>query len=208
MKRVGTRQEGYALVTAIVMLGIMLMVGLTVVSLGDTQAKRSGEQRIRESSLNLAEGVLYGQGFVLAHNWPGSAGNAYPPTCTEAAAAGLQCPNRDTLAAANSSTKAAAAFDATLTRHRGRPSEPADPLIGRSPAPRRGDGIYSYTTSQGRRWRFVVRQGDGSISSRRGFTIRSAAATACSMPCVRTSSSWRSRPNHPRRCLRPSAGLA
>ena len=113
MTRLRQRQEGYALVTATVLLGIMLMVGLTVVSLGDTQTRRSGEQRIRESSLNLAEGVLYGQGFVLAHNWPGTVDKAYPPTCTEAAAAGLTCPNRDVLAAANSSTQAAAAFDAT-----------------------------------------------------------------------------------------------
>jgi Tfp pilus assembly protein PilX len=112
MTRLRRREDGYALVTAMVLLGVMLMVGLTVVSLGDTQAKRSGEQRIGESSLNLAEGVLYGQGFVLAQNWPNAATTAYPSQCTEAAPAGDQCPNRDTLAAANSSTKLAAVFDA------------------------------------------------------------------------------------------------
>ena len=113
MKRLRRHQEGYALVTATILLGIMLIVGLAVVSLGDTQTRRSGEQRIRESSLNLAEGVLYGQGFVLATRWPGTLSDAYPATCTQAAAAGTMCPNRDTLAVANSGTQAAAVFDAT-----------------------------------------------------------------------------------------------
>jgi hypothetical protein len=36
----------------------------------------------------------------------------------------------------------AAAFDATLVRTRGRPSEPTVPVLGRPPASRRGDGIY------------------------------------------------------------------
>ena len=113
MRRLGTGQDGYAVVTAMVLLGIMLMVGLSVISLGDTQAKRSGEQRIRESSLNLAEGVLYGQGFMLAKNWPAPGDAPYPSSCTQVAGAGTQCPNRDILAIANSSTDAAAAFDAT-----------------------------------------------------------------------------------------------
>src|SRR5215217_9389620 len=109
-------QDGYALVTATILLSIMLMVGLTVVALGDTQSKRSGEQRIRESSFNLAEGLLFGQGFVLASGWPDELAKAYPATCTQASplvtATGVRCPNRDTLATANSATKNAAAFTA------------------------------------------------------------------------------------------------
>jgi hypothetical protein len=110
------RQDGYALVTATILLSIMLMVGLAVVSLGDTQGKRSGEQRIRESSFTLSEGLLFGQGFVLASGWPDTVAKAYPSSCTETSAigtaAGIRCPNRDTLAAANSTTKNAAAFAA------------------------------------------------------------------------------------------------
>jgi hypothetical protein len=41
-----------------------------------------------------------------------------------------------------------------------------------------GDGIYSYETCQGARWRFTFRQSDGTMSSRRGFTSRKAAADA------------------------------
>jgi hypothetical protein len=44
----------------------------------------------------------------------------------------------------------------------------------------RRDGIYPYETERGTRSRFVFRQSDGSISSRRGFTSRRAA---CSRLC-------------------------
>ncbi len=40
------------------------------------------------------------------------------------------------------------------------------------------DGIYSYDTALGTRWRFAFRQSDGSLSTRRGFTSRTGAATA------------------------------
>jgi hypothetical protein len=64
----------------------------------------------------------------------------------------------------------AEAFDA---EQRLRPVAP--PPVG--PAAR-GDGIYSYGTTAGVRFRFVFRQSDGSLSSRRGFTSRRAAAVA------------------------------
>jgi hypothetical protein len=41
-----------------------------------------------------------------------------------------------------------------------------------------GDGVYAYSTRNGVRYRFVFRQSDGTISSRRGFASRRAAATA------------------------------
>ena len=40
------------------------------------------------------------------------------------------------------------------------------------------DGVYPYATNQGVRWRIVFRQSDGTLSSRRGFTSRTTAATA------------------------------
>jgi hypothetical protein len=41
-----------------------------------------------------------------------------------------------------------------------------------------GDGVYAYATRAGTRYRFVFRQSDGALSTRRGFTSRRAAATA------------------------------
>jgi Tfp pilus assembly protein PilX len=109
------RDEGYVLVTAIVLLGIMMTVGLAVMTLADSGTRRSREQRVRESALNLAEGVLYGQGFVLANNWPSAATAAYPTQCLSSGGpvtggGTIQCPNRDILSQANSSTPAAAVF--------------------------------------------------------------------------------------------------
>jgi hypothetical protein len=40
------------------------------------------------------------------------------------------------------------------------------------------DGVYPYTTRNGVRWRFVFRQSDGTMSSRRCFTSRRAATRA------------------------------
>ena len=47
-----------------------------------------------------------------------------------------------------------------------------------APASPNGDGIYPYGTRAGVRFRFVFRQSDGTMSSRRGFTSRRAAADA------------------------------
>jgi hypothetical protein len=41
-----------------------------------------------------------------------------------------------------------------------------------------GDGVYAYATGAGTRWRFVFRQSDGSLTTRRGFASRSAAVAA------------------------------
>ena len=39
-------------------------------------------------------------------------------------------------------------------------------------------GVYAYATSEGTRWRFVYRQSDGRLTTRRGFTSRTAAIAA------------------------------
>ena len=40
-------------------------------------------------------------------------------------------------------------------------------------------GVYAYETSAGSRWRFVYRQSDDRLTTRRGFRSRSTATTAC-----------------------------
>src|SRR4051812_11947717 len=42
---------------------------------------------------------------------------------------------------------------------------------------KRGDGVYVYETKDGSRYRFSFRQADGTLSTRRGFTSRRAAAS-------------------------------
>lgn len=75
----------------------------------------------------------------------------------------------------------AVSFDATLIRLPiGRPpGQPSSELKDRiENSQRRGDAIYAYRTAKGLRWRFVFRQSDGTLSTRRGFTSRKAAAAA------------------------------
>ena len=104
-------EQGSVLVIAIILVALMLSLGTASIAFVDGQTHRAAEQRARETALNLAEGVLYSQGFALARAWPGNAfsGGSVPVTCTSAIVQTL-CPDPNTLAAANSSAPAAANF--------------------------------------------------------------------------------------------------
>jgi Tfp pilus assembly protein PilX len=105
------REDGSILVISIVLMAVMIAIGLASFSFVDSGQRRAHEQRQRESSLNLTEGVLYSQGFALAQTWPGNAAGAaaIPSSCSSALVQAL-CPNPNTLAAGNSSTPASANF--------------------------------------------------------------------------------------------------
>ena len=112
MPRAARHEEaGSILVIAIILMAVMLSVALSTLAFVDGQQIRAVEQRERETALNLAEGVLYAQGFALARSWPGNAGEGdmVPSTCTSATVQSL-CPDPRTLAAANSATPASANF--------------------------------------------------------------------------------------------------
>lgn len=92
MRRLRTEQGGWALVTTMVLLGVLTAGGLATATVMDTQTQQSGLERRRESAFNLAEAGLNGQVFAMARDWPGQgmAGNPYP-TCTPAST-GTRCP--------------------------------------------------------------------------------------------------------------------
>lgn len=73
LTRLRRDEGGWALVTSIILLSIMIASGLAVASVVDTQTGASREQRVRETSFNLAESALSAQVFQLATpgNWPG-----------------------------------------------------------------------------------------------------------------------------------------
>ena len=77
-------EHGYAVVTALVLTTLMLTIGLAAFAFVDTEQKQSGRERERESRLNLTEGVLSSQIFLLSRNWPESALSAYPASCDQA----------------------------------------------------------------------------------------------------------------------------
>ena len=71
-------EHGYAVVTALVLSTLMLSIGLAAFAFVDTEQSASGRERERESRLNLTEGVLSSQIYVLSRNWPESVSSAYP----------------------------------------------------------------------------------------------------------------------------------
>jgi len=107
--RVGSEQ-GFALVTAIIVMGIMMTVGLAIFAYSDGQTTQTRLERVRESSFNLAERALEQQTFKLSRAWAGSPATAYPgPTipaggqsCSSAITFVL-CPNNAELISAGDS---------------------------------------------------------------------------------------------------------
>jgi Tfp pilus assembly protein PilX len=81
---IGSEQGGWAVVTAIVLLSVMLIMGLGLLALVDTQAKRSGKERVNDSTFNLAEGALNAEAFLISRSWPSTAPAA--TTCSTTAA--------------------------------------------------------------------------------------------------------------------------
>jgi hypothetical protein len=93
MKRL-SHESGAALVTAIIVTGIMLSIGLATLAWADNGFRTSGEERVRESAFNLADTVLDAQTYQLGRNWPKSS-NPFPPCSNTAQPAG--CPSEATL---------------------------------------------------------------------------------------------------------------
>ncbi len=66
-------EEGWTVVTAVLVMMMMMTFGLAAYSIVDTQTAESKGERNRESSFNLSEGALQQQGYVLGFNWPAAA---------------------------------------------------------------------------------------------------------------------------------------
>ena len=90
-------ERGWALVTSILVIGILVALSLPLLSLVDTQQAQTAHERKSESSFNLAEAALDASVFVLGKSWPAAPGTAHPPTC-DASSTSLKCPSADILA--------------------------------------------------------------------------------------------------------------
>ncbi len=138
--RRGPDERGSALVISIIAMGLMMMLGLTTLSLTDQQTRQSGVERVRESSFNLAEGALQQQGFLLGgKGWPKKASDELPLQCDQSDAAALnsRCPTPSSLV----TTAGTGAFDSPdyasgavwVTHVRDNvPVDPANPLAYRN----------------------------------------------------------------------------
>lgn len=98
--QVRTRDEaGWVVIVAVVVMTLMLGLGLAVAKVVDNQAKLSGTERIRESSFNMAEGLLTAEAKLLQRSWPskpmctGNAQGCALPTAAVNAAGANACTN-------------------------------------------------------------------------------------------------------------------
>jgi hypothetical protein len=97
------REEGWAVLTAVIVLGIVISLSLPLLSLIDSQQRQTAQERRSESSFNLAEAAYDATVFVLANDWPSVSTGLYPETCT-ADTTSVKCPSADLLARSYSGT--------------------------------------------------------------------------------------------------------
>lgn len=132
------REDGFALVPAIMLLVILLLIGLALLSTADFQSRSTGHEVAGEASFNMAESVLDAETLQLDTTWPNSTTTAYP-TCNQGSAPVTGCPGTALTARFTSAT--AGPFFATtptwsvqVIDDTGGPSYYADSLAGTAPA--------------------------------------------------------------------------
>ena len=101
-------ERGVALITALLCAVVMLVLGLGLLAIVDTQGRVSATERTRDRGFNLAESVLNSEAFVLGRNWPATAPSP-DPACS-AGGAGFG----DTLGSTATPTAAAGRLRANL----------------------------------------------------------------------------------------------
>ena len=84
-------ESGVALVVAIFITVMLLMLSLALLAFTDQQTRMTGDERLTESSLNLAEGAVNAQANLLQAAWPETADKAFVP-CTQASTS-VKCPD-------------------------------------------------------------------------------------------------------------------
>jgi Tfp pilus assembly protein PilX len=90
-------ERGWALVTAILLMTIMLSTILGVASYVDGQTKLGATSRKRETAFNYSEAAMNMQVYALSRDWPGlgQAATQYP-ICTQGSTS-TRCPNSTSL---------------------------------------------------------------------------------------------------------------
>lgn len=84
-------ERGWALVTAMMVIGLMSIAAMAMYSIVDTQTRQTTGDRNRESSFYLSDAALNETAFLLSRNWPSQSSPA-PTTCTPATSSDY-CPS-------------------------------------------------------------------------------------------------------------------
>jgi hypothetical protein len=118
-RRLVQEDQGWALITAILLMTIMLGTALSVATYVDGQTRMGADSRKRETAFNITESALNAQIFALSQDWPGTgnAGTPYP-TCTPASSVS-RCPNASSLSKLIASPDATGATWQTIIRDDG-----------------------------------------------------------------------------------------
>src|SRR3712207_2978474 len=96
MRRRLQREEGWAIVVSIAVMGVMLGLGLGVFAHVQGQQKQSGDERVSESSFNLAEAALNSATVYLSASGKFPTASSPYGTCTQASSS--NCPNPTSVA--------------------------------------------------------------------------------------------------------------
>lgn len=104
IRRLRQEEGGWALLTAVVVMTLMLSFGLAAYATVGTQTSQSKRERNSEASFTLSEGALSQQGYVLGYNWPANAADSYVDCSYGAGATSTpasQCPQPGNLTGGN-----------------------------------------------------------------------------------------------------------
>ena len=88
-------ESGFALISVLLLLLVMLMVGMAVLARSDPQQKLSAQERSREASFRLAEATLNAQALQLSRAWPTTP--TVPASCGPTSVSTL-CPQQSVIA--------------------------------------------------------------------------------------------------------------
>jgi Tfp pilus assembly protein PilX len=161
-------EQGWALVTAMMLMAIMLGTILSVATYLDGQARQGAITRKRETAFNMGEAALNAQIFALSQDWPGKGNVSTPyPTCTQASTV-VRCPNASALSNLIASPDSTGATWQTVIRDNGASSP----------------NFYSDTTTLGQP--AYDANGDGQVWVRATSTARGKTRTMVTLVRVET----------------------
>jgi Tfp pilus assembly protein PilX len=97
LRRTARNEEGWAMITALILLTIMMSTSLALLAYMDNQTTQTAKTRQRETAFNFSEAALNAQIYALSQTasatagWPGSTTYSYS-ACTQANTNTGQCP--------------------------------------------------------------------------------------------------------------------
>jgi type II secretory pathway pseudopilin PulG len=97
-------ESGFALVTSVIIIFILLGLGIALLKFTDTQQKASTFSQSRESAYAVAEAALNSQIYQLSLQWPTAQNGPHPSVCTPSTGTTTGCPDPTGLSSAYPNT--------------------------------------------------------------------------------------------------------